>query len=93
MDLPALDVEIVGVLVTQFTGGQLVIGRTTGSTTFAGGSGDEWEVDIFDIDWGRARVPGRARVRARRGERQGAAQARGERQLIEFWNEPISFSL
>ena len=49
-DLPALEVEIVVVVVTQFTRGGLIIGTTQGSTTFSHGSQlqDEWETDVFD---------------------------------------------
>jgi len=93
-DLPALEVEIVVVVVTQFTRGGLIIGTTQGSTTFSHGSQlqDEWETDVFDIAGGPNRFEagpahGHAMVRIKLQGR------RSERQLVEFWNEPISFSL
>ena len=93
-DLPALEVEILFVVVTQFTCGGLVIGLTQGPTTFSHGE----------------RAPGRmgdGRLRHRGGPNKfQAGPAHGHamvhvklqgrdpaRQLIEFWNEPISFSL
>jgi hypothetical protein len=90
--LPALEVEIVVVVVTQVTGGALVIGMTQGLTTFPSGSGVEWEADVFNIDGGAHQFQagpahGHAVVRVT------VQRQHGERQLIEFWNEPISFSL
>ena len=75
-DLPALEVEILFVVVTQFTCGGLVIGLTQGPTTFSHGSElqGEWETDVFDIGGGPTQVPGRARARARHGARQAAGQ-------------------
>ena len=76
-DLPALEVEIVVVVVTQFTRGGLVIGTTQGPTTFSHGSElqDEWETDVFDIAGGPNRVRGRACARARHGAHQAPGQA------------------
>ncbi|HET6173935.1 MAG TPA: hypothetical protein VFD90_15095 [Gaiellales bacterium] len=93
-DLPALEVEIVVVVVTQFTCGGLVIGLTQGPTMFSHGSElqGEWETDVFDIGGGPNKFKagpahGHAMVRVKLQGRDPA------RQLIEFWNEPISFSL
>jgi hypothetical protein len=94
-DLPALEVELLVVVVTQFTGGDLVIGLTEGPTTFSHGSElqDEWETDVFDIH-------GSGTNKFQAGPAHGHAMVRvklqGTRhvqQHIEFWNEPISFSL
>ncbi len=93
-DLPALEVEILLVVVTQFTCGGLVIGLTQGPTTFSHGSElqGEWETDVFDIGGG----PHKFQAGLAHGHAMVHVKVQGRdpaRPLIEFWNEPISFSL
>jgi hypothetical protein len=92
-DLPALEVEIVVAVVTQFTGGRVVVGLTQSPVTFSHGSElqDEWETDVFALGEGAKFEAGPAHGHAM--VRVTVQGRRGPRQLMEFWNEPISFSL
>jgi hypothetical protein len=93
-DLPAIQLEVLLVVVTQVTSGGPIIGMTSGGATVPKGGplGDEWEMHVTPLVGGpSAFQAGPAHALA--AVRITFAQRRPDRNHIEFWNENISFSL